>query len=66
MFQAVGTQPLQTYINRRQKKLAEWVTTHPIFEVCAPDKGYEGGGRGEAKSAVVKADGSRCPSEGHI
>ena len=40
-----GTQPLQTYIGRRQATVAEWVALRPIFEVCAKETGYEGGGR---------------------
>ena len=35
VLQKKGTQPLQTYINSRQKTVAEWVYLRPIFEVCA-------------------------------
>ena len=39
-----GTQPLQTYLDRRQVKVEEWVALWPIFEVCMRETGYEGGG----------------------
>ena len=29
-----GTQPLGTYIDRRQATVAEWVALRPILEVC--------------------------------
>ena len=45
VLQGEGTQPLQTYIGRRQATVAEWVSLRPIFEVCAKETGYEGGGR---------------------
>ena len=45
MLQVAGTQPLRTYIDRRQATVAEWVATRPIFEVCAQEIWYEGGGR---------------------
>ena len=34
VLQGAGTQPLQTYLERRQAKVAEWVALRPIFEVC--------------------------------
>ena len=33
LLQAAGAQPLQTYIDRRQATVAEWVETRNIFEV---------------------------------
>ena len=45
VLQGAGTQPLQTYIGRRQATVAEWVALRPIFEVYAKETGYEGGGR---------------------
>ena len=40
----VGTQSEMTYIGRRHKTVAQWVTLRPIFEVCARETGSEGGG----------------------
>ena len=37
-------QPLETYIERRQAIVAEWVALRPILEVCDIETGYEGGG----------------------
>ena len=42
--EAVGTQSAMTYIGRIQGTVAQWVALHPIFEVCAREAGYEGGG----------------------
>ena len=44
VLQEVGAQPLQTYIDRRQAIVAEWVELSPIFEVCVKEMGYKGGG----------------------
>ena len=33
-----------TYIVIRQATVAQWVAVRPIFEVCAGEKGYKGGG----------------------
>ena len=33
-----------TYIGRRQANVAKWVALRPLFEVCAREKGYTGGG----------------------
>ena len=48
MLQAAGMQPLQTYIDRRQVMMADWVATCPIFEVCAQEEiwGMQAGGGG--------------------
>ena len=45
MLQAAGTKPLQEYIDKRQAAVEEWVSLRPIFEVCAKETGYEGGGK---------------------
>ena len=45
VLQGEGTQPIHTYIYRRQVKVVEWVALRPIFEVYAKETGYEGGGR---------------------
>ena len=39
-----GTQSARTYIWRRQENVAQWMVLRPIFEVCARDTWYEGGG----------------------
>ena len=44
VLQAAGTKPLWEYINKKQAMVVEWVALRPIFEVCAKEKGYEGGG----------------------
>ena len=43
--EAAGTHSAMTYIGIRQATLSQWVALHPLFEVCARYKGYEGGGR---------------------
>ena len=35
VLRGAGTQPLQTYLDKRQVKVAEWVALWPIFNVCA-------------------------------
>ena len=45
VLQKKGTQPLQTYIDSRQTTVADWVDLRPIFEVCAKETVYKGGGR---------------------
>ena len=35
VIQGAGTQPLQTYINRRQATVAKSVDLRPTFEVCS-------------------------------
>ena len=42
--EAVGTQSARTYIEQRQATVAQWVALRPLFEVCARETGYEGGG----------------------
>ena len=38
------TQLARIYIERRQETVAQWVALHPLFEVCARETWYEGGG----------------------
>ena len=42
VLQGARTQPLQTYVDRRQTTVAEWVNLRPIFDVCVRETGYEG------------------------
>ena len=42
--EAAGTQSARTYIERRQATVDHWVALHILFEVCARDTGYDGGG----------------------
>ena len=44
VLQGAETQPIQTYLDRRQATVSEWVALRPIFNVCARETGYEGGG----------------------
>ena len=44
-LQEAGTQLLMTYIDRMQATVAELMDLRPIFEVCAKETGYKGGGR---------------------
>ena len=46
VLEKAGTQTLETYIERRQAIVAEWVALRPILEVCDIETGYEGGGGG--------------------
>ena len=39
-----GTHSEMTYIWKRQGIVAQWVALRPIFDACAGEKGYEGGG----------------------
>ena len=45
MLQEAGTQPLHTYIEKRQVEVAEWLDLWNIFEVCTKETGYNKGGR---------------------
>ena len=40
VLQGEGTQPLQTYLGRRQATMAGWVALRPIFELFTRDTGY--------------------------
>ena len=42
--QEAGTQPLQTYIYRRQANVEEWVDLRAIFKYDFYETCYEGGG----------------------
>ena len=48
MREATGLQSEMTYIGRWQVTVAQWVALRPLFEVCAREKGYGGGGRRRA------------------
>ena len=39
VIQGEGTQNLRTYVYRQQATVAEWVSTRPIFDVCARETG---------------------------
>ena len=39
------TQPLRTYLDRRQATVTEGVALRPVFDVCTRETGYEGGGK---------------------
>ena len=45
VLQATGENPLRGYIERRQAAVAEWVDLQLLFEVCAEETGFDGGGR---------------------
>ena len=45
VLQETGTKHLREYVNNKQATVAEWVVLLPIFEVCANETGYEGGGK---------------------
>ena len=45
MLQVARTKLLREYIDKRQATVAEWVVLWIIFEVCAKDLGYAGGGK---------------------
>ena len=42
--EAVGTKSARTYIERRRATVEQWVVLRPLFEVCAKETWYEGGG----------------------
>ena len=44
MQEAAETQSLMTYIGIRQSTVAQWVALQQIFEVCAGETDYDGGG----------------------
>ena len=44
ILQGVRTHSLRTYVDRRQATVAEWVSLRSIFDVCARETVYEGGG----------------------
>ena len=39
VLQAAGMQLLQTYIDKRQATVVEWVSTWPVFEVYVQEAG---------------------------
>ena len=44
IFQAAVTQPLKTYLDKSQAKVAKWVALRDIFELCMKETGYREGG----------------------
>ena len=52
-----GVQLAAMYIGRRQGEVSQWVALRSIFEVCAREQGYEGGGG--VVEAVVVTGGAR-------
>ena len=40
-----GTQLLRTYLDKINATVVEWADLWPIFDVCAIETGYYGGGR---------------------
>ena len=49
------------YIELRQETVAQWVEINPLFEVCARETGYEGGGGG-----VGRCGGAKRPRENNF
>ena len=45
VLQGAGTKPIQTYVDRRQATVSEWVALRNIFDDFARETGYEGGER---------------------
>ena len=43
--EAAGNESAGIYVERQQTTVAQWVALRPLFEVCARETGYEGGGR---------------------
>ena len=43
VLQGAGTQPLKTYLDRMQAKVAEWVALRTILETCTRKMGYKEG-----------------------
>ena len=43
--EAGGTQLGSIYIEQQQATIAQWVALRPLFELCARETWYEGGGR---------------------
>ena len=41
IIQGSGTQPIQTYLDRRQATLTEWGDLRTIFDVCTMKMVYE-------------------------
>ena len=42
VLQGAFTQPLQTYLDRRQATVEKWKYLRPIFDICVREIGYEG------------------------
>ena len=43
VLQGAGTQLLQTYIDRSQETMVDWVALQPFFYLCARETGYDRG-----------------------
>ena len=43
VLEGAGTQPFQTYLERRQATVVEWVALWTIFNVYAREMVYKGG-----------------------
>ena len=43
VWEEAGTHLVTTYIGRRLGTVVQWVSLRKFFEVCAEEKGYEGG-----------------------
>ena len=43
--EATGNQSDRICIEQKKANVAQWVALRPLFEVCARDTGYDGGGR---------------------
>ena len=45
VLEGAGTHLFRKYVDMRQATVMEWVELQPIFDVCARETGYEGGGK---------------------
>ena len=52
VLEKAGTQPLGTYIDRRQTTVAEWVALRPILGFYGRKMGCEGGGGGGQTASI--------------
>ena len=55
MLRAAGGKPHNTYIEKSQATVTEWMAFRPVFNICAKETVYEG--RGEDPGDVVEAGG---------
>ena len=63
IVQGERTHPLQTYVDRIQVTVVEWVSLRPIFDVCVRETGYDG--RGTLRGYVAEVCGSGESAEDH-
>ena len=47
VVQAIGTNPMQEYIEKKKETVTEWLALRPVSKVCAKETGF--GGRGRAR-----------------